>query len=209
MEPFAPIVGTVNVHPYTSLACVILGCAALVRLAQWRSRSRLPPGPRGYPIVGNLFDLPLNHIWEKFGAWGSQYGELFSLHLPPHNSHLDVNVLMAFHVYTGDIIYVNILGQEMIILNSSKAAVELLDKRSAKYSDRPIVTMAGEIMGWNQSLALVRYGPRFREFRKYMNRAIGTRASMEKFAPLVEREMAKLVARIAADPGSLVRQIRK
>ena len=209
METFAPIVGMVNDHPYPSLVCVVLGCATLVRLAQWRSRPRLPPGPRGYPIVGNFLDLPPNHIWKKFGTWGRQYGGHFFLHLPPHNSHLDANVLMGFHVYIGDIIYVNILGQEMIILNSSKAAVELFDKRSANYSDRPVAMMAGEIMGWNRSLALVRYGPQFREYRKYMNRVIGTRASMEKFSPLVEKEMAKLVARIAANPSSLVRQIRK
>ena len=42
-----------------------------------------------------------------------------------------------------------------------------------------------------------------------MNKVIGTRASMEKFAPLMEKEMTKFVARIASDPGSLVQQIRK
>ena len=97
----------------------------------------------------------------------------------------------------------------MIILNSSKAAVELLDKKSANYSDRPVVMMSGEIVGWNQTLALTRYGPRFRELRKYMNRLMGTRASTEKFVPLQEKEMAKFVARVTADPGSLFRQIRR
>jgi len=112
-------------------------------------------------------------------------------------------------VRIGEITYINALGQEMIILNSSKAAVEILEKRSANYSDRPVIMMCGEIVGWNRSLALTQYGPRFREFRKYMSRLIGTRASMEKFAPLQERETAKFVARVMADPGSLVDQIRK
>ena len=97
----------------------------------------------------------------------------------------------------------------MIILNSSKAAVELLDKRSATYSDRPIVMMCGEIVGWNKSLALTQYGPRFREFRKFMSRLMGTRASVERFIPLQEKETAKCLARIMADPGSLVHQVRK
>ena len=109
----------------------------------------------------------------------------------------------------GDVTYINALGQEMIILNSSKAAVDLLDKRSANYSFRPVIMMCGEIIGWNQSLALLQYGPRFREFRKYMSKLIGTRASVEKFAPLQEKEAAKLVARVMADPGSLPHQIRK
>ena len=101
------------------------------------------------------------------------------------------------------------MGQEMIILNTSKAAVELFDKRSANYSDRPMVTMCGEMVGWNRSMVLVRYGPQFRELRKYMSRLIGTRASMERFSSLQEKETAKFVAKVVADPSSLVWQIRK
>jgi len=84
METFAAIVDLVNSHPYLSPAFFILGCAALVYLGQWRSRSHLPPGPKGYPIVGNLLDLPPTHVWEKFGAWGRQYGRFSFLHLRPH-----------------------------------------------------------------------------------------------------------------------------
>ena len=112
-------------------------------------------------------------------------------------------------MHIGEITYINVLGQEMIVLNSSKAAVEILDKRSANYSDRPVIMMCGEIVGWNRSLALTQYGPRFREFRKYMSKLIGSRVSMERFTPLQERETAKFVARVMADPGSLVQQIRK
>jgi hypothetical protein len=74
----------------------------------------------------------------------------------------------------------------MIILNSSKAAIDLLDKRSAIYSNRPILMMGGEIVGWNQTMALIQYGPRLREYRKFVGRLIGTRAGTEKFAPLME-----------------------
>jgi len=116
---------------------------------------------------------------------------------------------MGFSAHIGDVTYINVLGQETIILNSHKAAVDLLDKRSATYSDRPVLMMGGEIVGWSQSLVLTRYGPRFREVRKHLSRLIGTRASVERFAPLQEKETAKFVARVMADPGSLVHQIRK
>lgn len=109
----------------------------------------------------------------------------------------------------GEIVYLNILGQDMVILNSSKAAVDLLDKKSAIYSDRPVIMMCGEIIGWNKSLALTQYGPRFREFRKFMSKLMGTRASMDKFTSLQEREMTKLMARVVADPKSRERQVRK
>jgi cytochrome P450 len=126
----------------------------------------------------------------------------------PHNSH-HRGILLGFSVCTGDITYLNALGQEMIILNSTKAAVEILEKRSANYSDRPVIMMCGEIVGWNRTLALLQYGQRFREQRKYMSKLMGTRSSTEKFAPLQEMETAKFVARVTADPDSLVHQIRK
>ena len=111
--------------------------------------------------------------------------------------------------HLGDVTYVNVLGQDTIILNSSKAAVDLLDKRSTTYSDRPIFMMFGEIVGGNRVLVLTQSGPRFRESRKFMSRLIGTRASAEKFESLQEREIAKCLTRVMADPGSLVHQIRK
>ena len=39
-----------------------------------------------------------------------------------------------------DVLHLNILGQSIVILNSVKAAVNLLDKRGTIYSDRPPFT---------------------------------------------------------------------
>lgn len=103
----------------------------------------------------------------------------------------------------------NVLGQQIIILNSSKATFDLFDKRSATYSGRPVATMAGEIIGWNKALGLTQHGPQFREFRKFMNKFFGTRASVQRFAPLQEKETTKFLARVIANPDSLVQQIRK
>lgn len=69
--------------------------------------------------------------------------------------------------------------------------------------------VCGEIFGWNQPLALIQYGPQFRELRKHMNRSIGMRASAEKFVPLQEKGTAKFFARVVANPGSLIQQVCK
>jgi len=39
----------------------------------------------------------------------------------------------------GKIIYSSVLGIDMVIINSEAVARELLDKRSAIYSDRPVI----------------------------------------------------------------------
>lgn len=103
---------------------------------------------------------------------------------------------------------IKILGQPMIIISSTRVVEDLLEKRSLIYSNRPVFTFVGEIVGWSNAIALLQYGHRFREFRKYMSRLIGAKAAMERFDPLVEHETAKFLARVMADPSSFSQQIR-
>lgn len=41
------------------------------------------------------------------------------------------------HAGSGDVMYFNVLGRKIVVLSSEAAANDLLDKRSAIYSDRP------------------------------------------------------------------------
>lgn len=41
----------------------------------------------------------------------------------------------------GDVVYVNVLGRSVVILSSFKAVTDLLTKRAATYSDRPVLWM--------------------------------------------------------------------
>ncbi len=34
-----------------------------------------PPGPRGYPIIGSLFDFPTDKPWLTYEKWFKVYGE--------------------------------------------------------------------------------------------------------------------------------------
>ena len=57
----------------------------LVRVLNYRKRLPLPPGPKGYLIIGNLLDVPKVMPWKAFGEWAKKYGEpfpSFSYHLP-------------------------------------------------------------------------------------------------------------------------------
>ncbi|TFK67280.1 cytochrome P450 [Pluteus cervinus] len=107
-----------------------------------RSRSRkgygMPPGPKGLPILGNIFQLPPLQFL-RFTEWKEQFGPIFSL---------------------------NLAGQPVIVINSLEAAVDLLERRSSIYSDRPRVIVANEILSGEFMLPLIPYGSLWKKFRK-------------------------------------------
>jgi hypothetical protein len=94
---------------------VVLGW--LARRNHWNGRV-LPPGPKPLPLIGNLLDMPKEKVWETYHAWNERYGE---------------------------IVYLEALGTKIVILGSASMINELLERRSAIYSDRPRTVMAYDL----------------------------------------------------------------
>jgi hypothetical protein len=57
----------------------------------------------------------------------------------------------------GDLIYLNAAGQHVVVINSPKVGVALLDRRAAIYSDRPPNIVASDIMSGGLLYAFSRY----------------------------------------------------
>jgi hypothetical protein len=117
---------------------VIIGLIVIFSAHYFSSPYRkLPPGPRGYPIIGNLLELR-SEQWLKFAEWRKKYGQFV------------LSILSFFFFYKrtlpGDIVYLNVAGQPLVIFNSNKVAGDLLDRRSTIYSDRPNSIVVGDIM---------------------------------------------------------------
>jgi hypothetical protein len=104
---------------------------------------------------------------------------------------------------------VSVFGQHYIIVNSAKTAVELLEKKSRIYSDRPVLQMGGELVGWKDTLVLLPYGHRFRNYRKMFHKVIGTSEAMSKFHHIEEMETHRFLKYILAKPDELGSHIRK
>jgi hypothetical protein len=60
----------------------------------------------------------------------------------------------------GEVMYLDAAGQPMVVFNSLKPAFELLERRSANYSDRPRYVMAHEILNGGLMLGLMRHDDR-------------------------------------------------
>ena len=112
----------------------IVAVLTLIWRVSGRSRLSLPPGPKGFPIIGNLLDMPKDNMVVSMHQLCRQYGECFSLW------RCLAEELMT--LYIGDIVYLDVFGQPTIIIDSYDSAIAILESRSANTSDRPRFIMA-------------------------------------------------------------------
>jgi len=152
-----------------------------LRFTGYQQALPLPPGPRAIPIVGNIFRVSLAvGAWKDLTRYKEQYGDLVCLHG---------------------------LGTNVLVLNSLQAINDLLDKRGNIYSHRPIFTVVGELMGLNQSLALIPYGKEWREHRKLANIALN--ATAVKQYNIVQEDLAAMLnQRFLENPEDFFNHVR-
>ncbi|KAG1742264.1 cytochrome P450 [Suillus paluster] len=79
--------------------------------------------------------------------------------------------------FLGKFIHSRILGIDLVVINSEKIAQELLDKRSAIYSDRPVIR-TNELAGLAFNAVLLPYGETLRRHRKIFHQVLRAEASV-------------------------------
>lgn len=66
--------------------------------------------------------------------------------------------LNIYLTYPGPLVYLNVAGQPIIVLNSHKVAADLLDRRASIYSDRPPNIVASDMLTGGLLVVFTRYG---------------------------------------------------
>ncbi|EXJ92437.1 hypothetical protein A1O3_00988 [Capronia epimyces CBS 606.96] len=175
---------SITLSPTAILAVAILTSYLLWRTFRKSQSLPLPPGPKGLPIVGNLYDLPPEGSVDflEFAKHRDLYGPISSL---------------------------KVVGTTIILLNDKQCAVDILDKESAKTASRPESTFAYEYAGFKKSLALTRDRRLFREYRKVMAKVLGSRNAVMKFHPQQELEAQKFLLRLLKDPEHYPEHLRR
>ncbi|EJU02639.1 cytochrome P450 [Dacryopinax primogenitus] len=157
------------------------GLLCLVFLYALRGpKGKLPPGPPGLPIVGNLLEIPTKQMFLKFDEWAKKYGDLYT---------------------------VNVAGKKIVVLSSAKSSGDVLDRKSGATSGRPRFVMAGEIMCHNLLYMFMSPGEQWRRLRRVTHEGFNIRAC-QAYYPFQEQEAANLVRSIMAEPTDLGQKLK-
>ncbi|KAK7178667.1 hypothetical protein PSPO01_15275 [Paraphaeosphaeria sporulosa] len=125
----------------------------------------LPPGPKGWPIIGSMMLLADTDGMMKIAKdWADQYGDIF---------------------------YTKVGFSHFIWLSSPSAVKELMDKRGAIYSSRPQSPMINMVSN-NERVNFLPYGDKWRSIRNILQSALNLQTS-STYKPVQDFESKQAV----------------
>ncbi|KAJ8088008.1 hypothetical protein PM082_013559 [Marasmius tenuissimus] len=175
-----PLAHQIHMNLLTPLDCIVVGALSIWLL--WLARQRracdtnLPPGPRSYPIIGSALAMPRRYPARGFAELGEQYG---------------------------DIIYLKIFNQGILVLNSQEAAFTALCIHGESSSGRPSLVMAGTLSGYDRFLGLMQNDKRLQDGRKYLHGAIGPHFA-RAYADAQQAEVMRFLKKLESNPDEFM-----
>ncbi|EAT77745.1 hypothetical protein HBI56_194320 [Parastagonospora nodorum] len=135
---------------------------------------RMPPGPTPIPFLGNKHQLPKSKPWIQFQEWSKTYGPIFT-------------------IWIG--------RKPTIVISDPIIAVDLMEKRSTKYSSRPRMVAMGEILWDGASILVQPYGKEWSTRRKLLHQALTPKA-LRLYKPVQTAEASRLCSQLLETPAN-------
>ncbi|KAF8397876.1 hypothetical protein HHK36_016801 [Tetracentron sinense] len=163
---------------FTAVAFLI---SALIFLISRKSKSKslkLPPGPPGWPVVGNLFQVALSdkQFFQYVRDIQPKYGPIFTL-------------------YMG--------SRTLIIVSSAELAREALIEKGQVFASRPRETPTRTIFSSNKfTVNSAVYGPAWRSLRRNMVQGMLSAARLKEFHGVRDSAMDRLIDRLRDEADS-------
>ncbi|KZP01106.1 cytochrome P450 [Calocera viscosa TUFC12733] len=168
--------------PLILVSLVLLGLVLFIRNLRRRPSTPLPPGPKGLPLLGNLFQVPSQLLFVKIIEWSKEYGPIYSY---------------------------NLLGQPIIVMSGLKEACDILDRMSAKTSDRPRLIKINEYLCRNFEFGFAPRNDYWRTHRRAAHESLNVRAAQD-FCPIQQDEARILIEGFINHPEiDLVKHIHR
>ncbi|OVA03213.1 Cytochrome P450 [Macleaya cordata] len=150
--------------------CVAAAAAASLLLLLLRRNSttsgrRLPPGPRGWPVVGNIFDLGTS----------------------PHAS------LACLKDKYGPLIWIRLGSVNTLVVSSAEAAMDLFKNHDHSFCNRHLNETMKSDDGLSATVALSQYNPYWRMLRRLYTTELISRKRIQDTAPLRRRCVDKMI----------------
>ncbi|CAH7688066.1 cytochrome P450 [Phakopsora pachyrhizi] len=157
---------------FAAVTTILITSVALLKHNAKKPVGKKLPGPRGLPLVGNLLQIPKERPWVKMAEWTKIYGPIYRLKLGFSN---------------------------LVVLGSPKVAIELLDRRSSKYSSRPRHIMTSEHVSRGLRMTFMPYGDLWKRERKLLH-LLTQPKSAKLYEPIQSQESIQLCLDLIKSP---------
>lgn len=160
------------------VATVILLLRRLLVGTRWGVDALLPPGPRGWPIVGSLYSLGPKTIpaCRRFLTLAEQYGPIMFLRMG---------------------------SRPTLIVSNDKMAKELLRAHDQAFASRPMLA-AGKHFGYNYSSVVFSSGAHFVRMKKIYTHELLSPSKVELLSSFRMEEVRVLLANLVHQTGTVV-----